>query len=310
MNAPDFVIAGAPKCGTTALYEYLRPHPRVFLSDPKEPHYFADDLFAHRTITSLDDYRRLFRAAGSEQTTGEASAWYLHSSVAIPRLLAHRPDVKLIVMLRQPADLLRSLHSDLCWVCFEDEPDLEKAWELQAERRCGSRVPRLCQVPWFLQYQSVGCLGAHVQRLLQHVSRDQVKLVLFDDFCASTAQVYGEVLSFLNLRHDGRTEFPRVNASKRNRSNLIAKLRSTIVQSLPRPVVNFGKILGLGHVSHQIARWNSKTQSPAPVAADFRERVIEELSDDIDLLGEIIGRDLSHWKQLHTGPKQYAKIAV
>ena len=46
-RGPTFMIVGAPKCGTTALYEYLQTHPQIFISDPKEPLYFAEDLGAH-----------------------------------------------------------------------------------------------------------------------------------------------------------------------------------------------------------------------------------------------------------------------
>jgi hypothetical protein len=297
------VIAGAPKCGTTALYQYLQRHSRLFLTDPKEPHYFADDLLTHRTIVKRSDYIRLFERAGPAQLIGEASAWYLHSMVAIPQLLRHRPDVKLIVMLRQPAELLASLHSDLCWVCFEDKTDFTAAWDLQAERQRGKCIPKLCQVPWFLQYRDVGRLGAHVERLLQHARPEQVMFILFDDFCRSTQRVYEDVLGFLNIPQDGRTEFPKVNASKRNRSPLLARLRATVVQSLPRPLVNFGKRFGLGHLSQQIANWNT-TNRPTPRLQDeMRQIIASALSPDIDLLGRLIGRDLSHWKQsqVHRG---------
>ena len=47
MHIPNFFLFGAPKCGTTALYEYLRTHPNVFLPRLKEPHFFADDFLVH-----------------------------------------------------------------------------------------------------------------------------------------------------------------------------------------------------------------------------------------------------------------------
>src|SRR6185295_10222300 len=119
---PTFLIAGAPKCGTTALYEYLQTHPQVFLSDPKEPHFYANDLGAHRTIVTRGQYEKLFSAAGPQHLAiGEASAWYLHSAVALPAVARELPDAKLIVMLRNPVELIRSLHSDLVWICFENE---------------------------------------------------------------------------------------------------------------------------------------------------------------------------------------------
>src|SRR6188508_2730201 len=109
-RTPTFMIAGAPKSGTTALYEYLQTHPQVFVTDPKEPLFFAEDVGWHREIVTREEYDRLFDAARPQHTAiGEASAWYLHSSVALPQIAREFPEVKLIVMLRQPAEMLRSL---------------------------------------------------------------------------------------------------------------------------------------------------------------------------------------------------------
>jgi hypothetical protein len=70
---PNFFIVGAPKCGTTALYEYLRPHPNIFMPKVKEPHFFAKDLGTYPFIKTLEDYTRLFAAAGSRHLrVGEA----------------------------------------------------------------------------------------------------------------------------------------------------------------------------------------------------------------------------------------------
>src|SRR3954453_10062348 len=208
-RTPTFMIAGAPKCGTTALYEYLQTHRRILLSDPKEPHFYADDLGDHRKGFTQAEYDGLFSGAGHEHLAmGEASAWYLHSSVALPRVARELPEPKLIVLLRNPAELVRSLHSDLVWICFENETDFEQAWSLQEERKAGRRVPALCQVPWFLQYREVGRLSQHVRRLLEFFPRDQVRFYLLDDMKKSPLRVYQDVLTFLELPDDGRTHFP------------------------------------------------------------------------------------------------------
>src|SRR4051794_4338919 len=116
MQLPNFMIAGAPKCGTTALYRYLQTHPQVFLTDPKEPHFYADDLAGHREVPTRENYLRLFdRVLPQHTAIGEASVWYMHSSDALQRIKAEMPQVRLVVMLRQPIDFLRSLHSDLVW---------------------------------------------------------------------------------------------------------------------------------------------------------------------------------------------------
>ena len=71
---PTFMIVGAPKCGTTALYEYLQAHPQVFVSDPKEPHFYAEDLGAHRSVFTRAEYHKLFALARPELASGRSES--------------------------------------------------------------------------------------------------------------------------------------------------------------------------------------------------------------------------------------------
>jgi hypothetical protein len=82
VKRPNFFIVGAPKCGTIALYTYLRRHPAVFMSH-KEVHYFGHDL-GHRYCGAMseEDYLKLFTPAGAESALGDASVWYLFSKSA------------------------------------------------------------------------------------------------------------------------------------------------------------------------------------------------------------------------------------
>ena len=70
---PNFFIIGAPKCGTTALSEYLRSHPSVLISEPKEPHYFSTDIDTRYAIRDLEGYRACYAgASAAHQLIGEA----------------------------------------------------------------------------------------------------------------------------------------------------------------------------------------------------------------------------------------------
>src|SRR4051812_22016289 len=101
---PDFFIAGAPKSGTTALFEYLSRHPSVFMPDIKEPNFFSSDLHTKGQRFRADEYLALFEAARSDQLTGEASAIYLYSAVAVARLMQHNPRARVVVILRNPVE--------------------------------------------------------------------------------------------------------------------------------------------------------------------------------------------------------------
>lgn len=294
---PSFMIVGAPKCGTTALYEYLVTHPEVFVTDPKEPHYYAMDLGDHRSTFTRDEYDALFTAVDARhKAVGEASAWYLHSVEALPRIKEEVPDVKLVVMLRNPVEMLRSLHSDLVWICFEDEPDFERAWVLQNERLLGRRIPKLCQVPWFLQYREIGMLAQQARRLLTLFAREQVKFILLDDLKHSPLQVYQQTLAFLGVSNDGRGDFPRANVSKRNRSRWLAMLQSAVVRSLPRPWIAAGKRMGLGMLNRAVTHWNCEERGARPLNAEFHRHLVAEFHDEVGELEDILGRNLGHWK--------------
>lgn len=213
---PNFFIAGMPKSGTTALYEYLRAHPNIFMSSLKEPHFFATDLtflFAkdapYRCVDNLDEYLKLFESVSDKHyAVGEASIWYLFSKEAIKNIYKFNNKAKIIAILRNPLDLVYSLHSYLVYAFNENEKDFKKAWYLQKERGKGHKLPKQGVHLGFLQYAQVGKLGEHVERLKYIFPNEQVKLILFDDFKSSPKAVYEDVLSFLEVPSDGRTDFP------------------------------------------------------------------------------------------------------
>ena len=215
---PNFFLVGAPKCGTTALYEYLRPHPHVFMPELKEPHFFARDLGTYPRIKTLDAYAQLFAGStGRHLAVGEASVYYLRSTVAIPAIREFNPAAKIIAMFRNPVDMVYSLHSQLLHVSEEIVEDFETAWRLQERRARGLDLPPAIRSPLLVQYAEVGRFGTQAQRVLSAFPADQVKLLLFDDFAASPQRVYDEVIAFLGIPHDGRREFPRINENKRSR---------------------------------------------------------------------------------------------
>ena len=71
---PNFFIVGAPKCGTTSMWQYLKQHPEIFMTALKEPHYFGADLGPRRIIETESQYLKLFAKAREQKRLGEASA--------------------------------------------------------------------------------------------------------------------------------------------------------------------------------------------------------------------------------------------
>lgn len=300
MIRPNFFIVGAPKCGTTALFEYLRSHRQVCLPNAtrKEPHYFADDLAGLRDIGPRENYEELFVPENNDvKAVGEASVFYLYSQAAIPKIIDYESQARLIVMLRNPIDAAYSMHSQFLFSADEDVADFETAWSLQAQRASGNDIPATCREPAMLQYTKLFSLGEQVQRLLNNVPREQVLFIFFDDWVNDTPREYKRVLEFLGVDDDGRTEFPRVNANKQHRWNWLGRLNAHPPAWLKSIVRATQKLFGVENwgVARRIQQTNQQKLERDPLSDAMRQEMSAAFESDVALLSEILNRDLSHW---------------
>lgn len=298
---PNFFIVGAPKCGTTALYEYLRGHPQIFMPRYKEPHFFARDLGTYPLIKSPEGYAALFAEAEPRHTAvGEASVYYLRSTTALAGIKAYDPDARIIAMFRNPVEMVHSFHSQLLYVGEETVTDFEQAWRLQDRRRQGLDLPPRTRGAFLLQYAELGRFGTQTQRVLANFPRSQVKLILFEDFAADAGRVYHDVIQFLGLPHDGRTEFARINENKRARLDWLKHFLRKPPPGLRRGVRRLKQLVGserVGGLKSEIVRMNTVKERRQALSPALRAEMVETFRDEVRLLGELLDRDLSHWER-------------
>jgi sulfotransferase family protein len=296
---PNFFIVGAPKCGTTALYEYLRPHPNIFMPELKEPHFFARDLGTYPRVKTLQEYTEIFAASTEEHLrVGEASVYYLRSSVAIRNIREFNPEARIIAMFRNPVEMVHSLHSQLLHVAEERESDFETAWRLQERRSRGVDLPPGSRGAFLLQYEQVGLFGTQTQRLLSIFPPEQVKLILYDDFAASPRSVYDEVIDFLGIPHDNRTEFPRINENKRARITWLRHFSRKPPPILRQVYLNIKQALGpegMNAIKRKVVELNTVKERRQPLSPEFRAELVETFREEVALLSRLLNRDLSHW---------------
>ncbi len=296
---PNFFIVGAPKCGTTALYEYLRLHPNIFMPKIKEPHYFAKDLGSYPRIKTAEEYAAMFADAGAAHLrVGEASVYYLRSAVAIPNIRAYDPEARIIAMFRNPVEMLHALHAQLLYVAEETEPDFERAWRLQERRKQGLDLPPRSRGAFLLQYAEFGRFGTQTERLLATFPREQVMLILYDDFAASTRAVYDQTLEFLGLPHDERAAFPRINEHKRARLAWLRDLARKPPPALQSVIRGLKQMVGEEEISslkRRLVALNTARERRPPLTPEFRRELVEEFRTEVARLAALTGRDLRHW---------------
>ncbi len=215
-RVPDFFIVGNPKSGTTALYEMLRRHPRIYMPALKEPHFFAAEKPPAGPLPrTLDEYLALFAPALAHQRAGEASPSYLRSPVAAGRIAQLAPDARIIAILREPASFVRSLHMQYLQDHVERERDLRRALAQEEIVRDGHTVLRYSERVRYVE---------QLRRFHELFGRDRVLVLIYDDFRAANEATVRRVLRFLEV-DDGVAIAPlEANPTVRMRSVRLARL--------------------------------------------------------------------------------------
>jgi len=298
---PNTFLIGAPKCGTSALAQYLADHPAVFFCTPKEPFHFSSDypgLARLNGVVTEEDYLRLFAAARPEhRVIAEGSTNYLASHVAIGNILRFDPNARFIAMLRNPIDVAYAYHAEMVYAYMDDVTDFAEAWRLQPARAAGQRIPPACHAPQLLQYREVARFAPQVERFFALVPESQRQVILFDDFAADTGGIYRRILAFLGLCDDGRRDFPRVNEARERRFGPVFAWLNDPPSALAGPVLALRRRLRRtrsGVIGRVRERLNNYRPRPA-LPAELRERLRLEFHDEVLELGSLLGRDLSSW---------------
>jgi len=219
-RVPDFFIAGHHKSGTTALHAMLSQHPQIFMPELKEPHFMARDRrnrFGQKDSLpeTLEEYLALFEPARGDQLAGEASASYVWSRTAASEIARLSPDARIICVLREPASHLRSLHLGYRRLHWEDR-DLRSAIAVGEERRRGREIPKRCPYPEMVIYADQVNYVEQLERFHAHFPREQVLVLIYDDFRADNLATMRQIAGFLGI--DEEFPFEEVEANRTTRA--------------------------------------------------------------------------------------------
>lgn len=298
---PNFFIIGAPRCGTTALSEYLRSNPRIGFSNPKETQFFATDFPNIRFVQNEEDYlNKCFgHLEGNDYlAVGEASVWHLYSNFAVSEILNYNPEAKFIIMIRNPFELVQALYEKQVELHWEDCKTFENAWNIQNERRNGHNIPKHCNDVRLLMYADIGKLAQQIERVINIVPHKQLKIINFDDFKNNTGEIYRSILQFLEVPDDGRDTFPRINEGRQVKFRWLYQELSLPNASLMK-IVNVAKhIFGIEklNVLPRLRKLFIKPRAKKPPISDLvRAEMQVQFEGEIVQLSTILQRDLSHW---------------
>lgn len=213
-TGPTFLLVGAAKSGTTALFRWLQQHPDVFMPRLKQPHYFAgltptfrgpgDQALNRDLVTDEATYRRLFAPGTGHRARGEASPFYLfYAERAAPRIRAFFPEMRLVVLLRDPVERAYSGYLHLVRDGRE-VGSFRHALDREEERRRQGWEPL-----W--AHRGLGLYARQLGAFLAEFPRSQVGVWRYEELRAEPQRVYREVCEFIGVDGGFVPEFTRHN---------------------------------------------------------------------------------------------------
>jgi hypothetical protein len=303
-HLPQFVIAGAPKAGTTALHAALATHPDLYLSPVKEPKYYltggrppprsrnrgpGDAHSAREWIWRRDRYEALFADAPGTAVRGESTPFYLYDPAAAARLAADVPDVKVIVVVRDPVDRAWSNWVHLRADGLEPVADFSDAVRLEQRRVDAGWGP-------FWHYRGLGRYGEQMRELYRHVPRERVCLLRYRQLVDTPRDTLDLVSAFLGVPPGVAHAVPPENV----KPYVPDSPRTRALSRLVRAGAAMGAYAPPG-VWRQVSRpllaaLHSRRTPRPPMPVEVRREVLEPLLPDIELLEELTDQSFADWK--------------
>lgn len=297
MRWPDFYVVGAPKCGTTSLFYYLRQHPEVFLPDAKEPHYFGSDLTWRHRLVPREAYASLYADVPDNQLAGDMSVFYLMSHDAAREIHEVRPDGKIVVVVRDPLKMLPSLHRMTLKTGVETLTDLRQAIEAEPQRRMnGTEVnssnPGLEQAVF---YSEAARYAEQIERYFSQFGRQNVHVILFEDFAENTTGEFARLCDFLGIDRN----FDPVIAVHNVGLTIKRSWLWRFTKHPPEWLRAFWRRLLPGRVRSRMLRAAERVYSKPGGRDDLSDELKLDIramyDEDVKRLEALIGRDLSRW---------------
>jgi hypothetical protein len=269
------------------MLRYLAQHPDISMPQKREPIYFGRDLSHSKRVTDLGEYLRIFSNCGNERIVGEKSVWYLYSESAAEEIRQFDPNSKIMIMLRNPVDMVYSLHQQFVSTGNEDVTSFDAALALVDERAAGRHIPERARFPSGLAYTRVPQYSEQVARYLRAFGSDQVHIIRFEDLASKTESTYFEALKFLGVSGGFTPDFAIYNKKMKPRSGWIDWLVRHPPSLVPRRLCE--------PLLWRLARYNRIESARPPLSAEVQAHLKRLFRPDVERLSALLDRDFTDW---------------
>ena len=290
MTMPNFLIIGAMKSGTTALYYYLEQHPEIYMSPVKEPNFFSsqEQENAADAVTNIGTYQHLFRGGSGKKALGEASHSYLYEPRAAAEIKRYVPEAKLIAILRNPIDRAYSHFLHMVRTGMEPLDDFAQALREEEVRIHKERT--------FQDYIGRGLYYQQLKRYFGIFPQEQVRVYLYEDLSGAPISTVQDAFRFLKVDD---SFVPDVSLRRNVSGQPKYKTLDGLLRRQSR-IKHAAKIYLPARMRWRLSKTfdDLKTRNlaePPPVQSKVRRHLIGVYREDILKVQELIHRDLSGW---------------
>lgn len=291
INYPNLIIVGAPKSGTSSLFNYLNQHPDIFMSDHKEPHFMiANDckIIDYKPwVKSRKEYLNLFQQAGNYKIIGEGSVNYLTmAEQAIENIKKELPnEPKILILLRNPIDRAVSAYQHM----KRSNPDEKRSF---SQAISDSEENKTFNHPLML-YKTSGLYASNVEAYLTNFKH--VKILIYDDFFKNVKENMADVWDFLDVSpYDGIEYSEKFNVKKFQwKSSKLQKLfiRPNKMKKVLTSCLPFLKNTKVKNFIR--SRLTSKVN--IEIESEDISSLIKFYTNDIKRLSKLLSMDLTYW---------------
>ncbi|GEM_PF-2850437 len=282
MRHPNFIVVGAHKAATTSIHNYLKQHPDIYLISNKG----SDRLSRKPYINSLEDageYLAQFEGATTQKALGEVSSVYLHGDGVATKIKNLFPDIKIIAVLRNPAE---RAYSHILWAG-------KKNFTLKEIKDFDSVILSIFSAQE--KFRQPGLYYQNLKGYFDKFDREQIKVLLYDDIVHEKQKFFKEILAFINVDSTFNFDFQehyhkgtlKIDNSSRKALQIINS-RNNIKNALKfilRPILPSIKTF-----------IEKKQEKPLPPLSEYvRTEMLKFYRDDIIQLQELTGLNCSHW---------------
>ena len=287
MRGPDFFIVGQTRSGTNSLQFQLEQHPDVFISNKTKP------MFGIETeLKSEKDYLTQFVNI-KQKIIGERNTDYLYWKLSASKIKNFNPKAKIIMILRNPVDLIYSLYSAaLSRGIDENISDFKKALDAEEKRKIEQTENPNKYSP-FIFYRDVARYSEQVSRYIELFPRKNILAISFEKFIKNPSEIFIEICNFLEIDSNFKPVVTAKNQLKQVRSNALHSIANSAMNNSAQR-----KILKKVPKIQSLYNFVNKTNNPIrerEMDSDLRKKLIDEFRPDIDKLSKLLDLDFTYW---------------